>query len=398
MQITLKRVPSIDAFRALTMLLMIFVNDFWSLSGIPYWLEHAKAEEDFLGFSDIIFPCFLFILGMAIPFAVQNRIAKGDTRWQIARHIILRSIALIVMGVFTVNIPELNAQATGMRSEWFQILMVIGFFLIWNVYPKVDAPQKYIFLGLQVAGVALLAYLSLIFRGGEADALTGMRPQWWGILGLIGWTYLVCALIYLFAYTNAVWLMVAGALFSFFTIAGHAGWLKVIWPSGPSDWILGNGAFHAFAMMGLLGTLLMEWLHKKNKRAQVPSIFTSIGVAMVLIGLLLRNFFIISKIQATPTWVFLCSGIAFMLFAVLFFWVDLRGKAKWFAPIKVAGTATLTCYLIPYVYYSVANLLPFALPEALKFGLIGLVKSLIYAFIVIGIAAVLGRMNIKLKI
>jgi heparan-alpha-glucosaminide N-acetyltransferase len=397
-QITLKRVPSIDAFRALTMLLMIFVNDFWSLSGIPYWLEHAKAEEDFLGFSDIIFPCFLFILGMAIPFALQNRIAKGDTRWQIITHIVLRSVALITMGIFTVNIPELNAQATGMRTEWFQILMVIGFFLIWNVYPKKEAPQKYLFLGLQGLGVALLAYLAFIFRGGEADVLTGMRSQWWGILGLIGWTYLVCALIYLFFYKNATWLMVAGALFTFFTIAGHAGWLKAIWPSGPGDWILGNGAFHAFAMTGLLATLLMEWLYQKNKRTHVPSIFTSIGVSLVLIGLLLRNFFIISKIQATPTWVFLCSGIAFMLFAAIYFWVDLRGKAKWFNPIKVAGTATLTCYLIPYVYYSVANLLPFALPEVLKFGLIGLVKSLIYAFIVIGITAVLGKFNIKLKI
>lgn len=192
--------------------------------------------------------------------------------------------------------------------------------------------------------------------------------------------------------------MAAGALFTFFTIAGHAGWLKAIWPSGPDEWILGNGAFHAFAMTGLLATLLMEWLYQKNKRMHVPSIFTSIGVSLVLIGLLLRNFFIISKIQATPTWVFLCSGIAFMLFAAIYFWVDLRGKAQWFNPIKVAGTATLTCYLIPYVYYSVAYLLPFTLPEAITVGLIGLVKSLIYAFIVIGIAAVLGWMNIKLKI
>ncbi|WP_428664963.1 DUF5009 domain-containing protein [Runella sp.] len=398
MQITLKRVLSIDAFRALTMLLMIFVNDFWSLTGIPYWLEHAKAEEDFLGFSDIIFPCFLFILGMAIPFAVQSRLAKGDSYQQIITHIILRSVALIVMGVFTVNVPDLNAEATGMGREWFQIIMVIGFFLIWNVYPQSVGTKKYIFLGLQVLGVTLLCYLAFIFKAGENSALVGMKTQWWGILGLIGWTYLGCALIYLVAYKNSNWLLISWSIFTFFTIAGHAGWLKEVWPSGPRDWILGNGAFHAFAMTGLLGTLLMEWLHKKNKRTQVPSIFTSIGVAMVLIGLLLRNFFIISKIQATPTWVFLCSGIAFMLFSAIYFWVDLRGKAKWFAPVKAAGTATLTCYLIPYLYYSIADLLPFSLPEALKYGAVGLLKSLVYAFIVIGITAALGKLNIKLKI
>ncbi len=398
MPITLKRVLSIDAFRALTMLLMIFVNDFWSLSGIPYWLEHAKADEDMLGFSDIIFPCFLFILGMAIPFAIESRLVKGDSKGLIVRHILTRSVALLVMGVFTVNTPDLNEQATGMRREWYQILMVIGFFLIWNVYPQRDKSQKYIFWGLQALGIGLLLYLAFIFKGGDGSAPVGMKPQWWGILGLIGWTYLTCALLYLIAYQSPKVLFLAWFVFTFFSIAGHAGWLKALWPTGPHEWILGNGAFHAFAMTGLLGTLLMEWFYGKNKKSQLPSIFTSIGVAMVLIGLLLRNFFIISKIQATPTWVFLCSGIAFMLFALVFFGVELRGKAKWFNPIKVAGTATLTCYLIPYVYYSVAAMLPFSLPEALKYGVVGLIKSMIYALIVVGIAAALGRLNIKLKI
>ena len=69
------RILTIDVFRAITLLLMSFVNDFWTLHGIPGWLEHAGAREDFLGFSDIIFPCFLFIVGMAIPYAIRNRIA-----------------------------------------------------------------------------------------------------------------------------------------------------------------------------------------------------------------------------------------------------------------------------------------------------------------------------------
>ncbi|MFC0181070.1 heparan-alpha-glucosaminide N-acetyltransferase domain-containing protein [Pseudarcicella hirudinis] len=100
MENQLKRVRSIDVFRALTMLLMIFVNDLWSLSGIPYWLEHAKADEDFLGLADVVFPCFLFILGMAIPFAIQNRIAKGESDPEIVKHIIIRSVALLIMGIY----------------------------------------------------------------------------------------------------------------------------------------------------------------------------------------------------------------------------------------------------------------------------------------------------------
>ncbi|MGV3599658.1 MAG: heparan-alpha-glucosaminide N-acetyltransferase domain-containing protein [Dyadobacter fermentans] len=60
------RLDSIDVFRAVTMFLMIFVNDFWTLEGVPEWLEHSKAEEDAMGLSDVVFPAFLFIVGLSI--------------------------------------------------------------------------------------------------------------------------------------------------------------------------------------------------------------------------------------------------------------------------------------------------------------------------------------------
>lgn len=398
MQTSLKRILSIDAFRALTMLWMIFVNDLWSLSGIPYWLEHAKATEDFLGFADVVFPCFLFILGMAIPFAIQNRILKADSNVQIIRHIVTRSVALLVMGVFTVNLDNLNAEATGISRAWFQILMVVGFFLIWNVYPKSEGTKKFIFLGLQALGIGLLTYLAFIFRGGEDGNLVRMTPQWWGILGLIGWTYLGCAIIYLFFHKSPVLLVVSWAFFTFMTIAGHAGWLLKIWPNGPTDWILGNGAFHSFASAGILATLLLERFYTPEKKLRLIPMFSGIGILFLIAGVISRNFFIISKIQATSTWIFLCCGIAFLLYTLIYWLVDIREKSGWFTIIKVAGTSTLTCYLIPYVYYSVAEILPFSIPETLKFGVVGLVKSLLFAFLIIGITALLGSMKIKLKI
>ncbi len=59
-----RRLSSVDAFRAITMLLMIFVNDLILDKGIPDWLEHAREGEDRLGFADTIFPAFLFIVGL----------------------------------------------------------------------------------------------------------------------------------------------------------------------------------------------------------------------------------------------------------------------------------------------------------------------------------------------
>ena len=95
------RIKTIDIFRALTMFLMIFVNDIWSLSGIPGWLGHTLAEEDGMGFSDIIFPLFLFIVGLSIPLAIDVRFKRKETRLAIVSHILTRTIALLVNAVQT---------------------------------------------------------------------------------------------------------------------------------------------------------------------------------------------------------------------------------------------------------------------------------------------------------
>lgn len=382
------RIFSIDVFRAITMLLMIFVNDFWSLTGIPLWLEHARSDQDFLGFSDIVFPCFLFIVGMSIPYAMRNRIAKGENYFQILHHILLRSFALLVMGFFTVNIGALNVEASGLSREWYQIIMVAGFFLVWNVYPKSESWKRYLFMGLQLAGVLILILLIYLFKGGK-DGTELMKPQWWGILGLIGWTYLISAPIYLFARKLPALLLFFWFLFTLLNIADHAGWLHTPIPGG--------GAFQGFAFAGIAASLLTDWASRRDKRQKLPLFYIGIGIFLLMLGFASRNFFIISKIQATPTWVFLCNGIAFGFFALIYFVVDLKGKGNWFGLIKPAGTSTLTCYLIPYVYYSIATF-AFTLPIFLKTGVVGLLKSLVYALIIIGITALLGKLKIKLKI
>jgi len=370
------RIYTIDIFRAIT------------LKGIPEWLEHAKTDQDFLGFSDIIFPCFLFIVGMSIPYAIRNRISKGENNLKILFHIAIRSVALLVMGFFTVNIDNLNTAASGLSRGGFQILMVLAFFLIWNVYPKSENRKKYLFAGMQLAGIALLIILFLIFKSGD-DGFGHMTPQWWGILGLIGWTYLISAPIYLFARKLPWLLLVFWGLFTLLNIADHANWLKTPIPGG--------GAFQGFAFAGIAASLLLDRATDPEKRQKLPLFYIGAGILLLIGGSGLRNFFIISKIQATPTWVFLCNAIAFGFLALIYYIVDLKGKANWFNLIKLAGTSTLTCYLIPYVYYSLAAY-AFTLPVFLKTGIIGLGKSMVYALIIIGITALLGKVKVRLKI
>ena len=67
-----------------------------------------------MGLADVVFPAFLFIVGLSLPFAVDNRRKKGDTTWQLVKHVLARTFALLVMGVFFVNGETLYSAATGM--------------------------------------------------------------------------------------------------------------------------------------------------------------------------------------------------------------------------------------------------------------------------------------------
>src|SRR3954451_22706754 len=179
------RVASIDIVRALTMVLMIFVNDLGSLKNIPPWLEHVAPGVDGMGLADTVFPAFLFIVGLSLPFAVESRRKKGDTEMQLVKHVLVRTIALLVMGVFLVNGETINEAATGMPRYMWNTLSCLSFILIWNPYSKEANP--YIVFAAKAAGIITLLVLAFVYRGGENGQLNRFEPQWWGILGLIGW-------------------------------------------------------------------------------------------------------------------------------------------------------------------------------------------------------------------
>ena len=143
-----KRLQSIDVFRAVTMFFMIFVNDVDGVKKIPEWIKHAKAYQDRLGFADTIFPAFLFIVGLSIPFALNKRIQSGENKFRIAAHIILRSLALIIMGTFHVNL-ENYSDAAILPEPVFEIIITLAFFLIWLDYKPTLINQYNTFYRLQ---------------------------------------------------------------------------------------------------------------------------------------------------------------------------------------------------------------------------------------------------------
>ncbi|WP_373830483.1 DUF5009 domain-containing protein [Bacteroides heparinolyticus] len=390
---TLQRIAAVDVFRALTMLLMLFVNDIPGLRNVPHWLMHAEADEDMLGFSDTIFPAFLFCMGMSVSFAIQNRYRKGDTTLQVIAHIFWRTVALVTMGLFSLNSGGIEG---GLSHQWFSLLMVIAFFLVWGVYPKAEGAKKVLFTALKVAGVLLLAFL-VVYKDIHGKPF---QTGWWGILGLIGWTYAVCAGIYLFTRENLQRNAIAWFAVTLLAIVGHSGLLLegygsrvVLLPFIPGDWTL-----HAFGMSGLLASLLMQ----RHADAQCPGRFIgmlcALGAGMFILALVSHGYWIVSKIQATPTWLFYCLALLLPLFGFFYWLTDVKGKAHWFHIIKPAGAATLTCYMLPYVWYAGWQLLHLHYPEALRSGVPGLLRSLLFSFVIVWLTGLLVKGKIKLKV
>jgi len=340
------RLLSIDAFRAVTLLLMIFVNDFWTLKGIPGWLEHAKATDDALGFSDVIFPAFLFIVGLSITIAIQNRLKKGVSVYRIARHILLRSLALLIIGFCHVNMENYSDQAWLPMPVW-EILITVSFFLIWLDYSS-ETPKKS--LVLQITGVLLLGALLLVYKGDSPEGIIWMQPQWWGILGLIGWSYLLVSLVFLLSKGKMIIQFVALIFFLFFNSAANLGWLEPLQHIKEYIWIVGDGSMPALVMAGLITSLFYAKGSPSDKRFWIY--IAAISIIMILFGFLTRPLWGISKIRATPSWTTICIGISAISFSLMVILVDLKGIKGWYKYIKPAGVSTLTCYLLPYLLYA----------------------------------------------
>lgn len=386
------RVRSIDAFRAVTMFLMIFVNDLEGVPNVPEWLKHAGDNVDALGLADVIFPAFLFIVGLSIPFAFQNRQQSGR---HVPFRIITRSLALMLIGFFHANMETYDDFHTLLPKPVWESLITFSFFFIFLDYRDVSKLKRNILRGI---GIAILVAMSVLYRSNDPNHWVWLHFSWWGILGLIGWSYLFCALIY--HYSNGVlWIQVAAwIMFLFINIDFHFGWLSFIMEWKSYFWLAGNGAMQAFTMAGIVVSVMYMRLMKSNELKLLWPGILLLAIILGNLGFIVRYIGGISKARDTPSWVLMCTSISLLAYMVFLFVVDVKQKYNWFNFIKPAGTNTFTCYIIPFIFYPIYGMTDYGYPEYLSEGPGGLIKCLVFSFLMIWLAGLLSKINIRLKI
>ncbi|MDO4735827.1 MAG: DUF5009 domain-containing protein, partial [Bacteroidia bacterium] len=133
---------------------------------------------------DLIFPAFLFCMGMSVPFAIEKRFSKGDSVLEVIKHILYRTFALVLMGLCTLNS---GGVAGGLSHQVIILLMVLSFFLCFAVYPDLSGKGKFFIYGAKLLGFAIIAFI-IVYKDLNGKSF---KVSWWGILALIGWTYAV---------------------------------------------------------------------------------------------------------------------------------------------------------------------------------------------------------------
>lgn len=377
------RVLSVDTLRGLTIFLMVFVNDLGRAA--PSWMHHIRPPRaDGMTLADIVFPFFLFIVGVSIPLAQERAGSIGASRWTQFGHILVRSASLLLLGVI-----EMNAGAErSLRSSHWEVLAFLAILAAWCVIPRGPGIKRNVLLILKALGVLGLIVLLVMYRRGArhaeipfygtVDNWVWLRMGWWGILGLIGWAYLTAALLMLWYGRRREWLMGAMGILIVVHLAMRNGgllarldtkpWLGATLPVwhwlagviGSIGGYIGLGdAVGSLAAITVGGCLLGSILRRSSDvqgHAERLRWACTFFVGLLVAGLVCDTFEGINKNAATPSWCLWSAALATGLWIVLYLVIDVAGYGGWSLVVRPAGANPLLAYFLHPIILGLVSL------------------------------------------
>jgi predicted acyltransferase len=311
------RLPSLDAYRGFTMLAMVssglgmaaFVGDpTWG------WLAHQLGHLPWEGctFWDLIQPSFMFIVGVAMPFAFARRREHGDSWGRQFAHVLQRALALILIGIF---LDSYSAQVLSIGFIRVLQQIAIGYvlaFLVLNRGPLIQLLTAVLFLAAHTAAFLVYGYV------------TGTEP----------WTK---------GHNVGTWLdHLAGLPFN-------------------TD---GYVTFNALSSAGtiLFGVACGELLRSSRSSCHKLTVLVAVGLGALVLGLLLSgggSYFpalefpqripMVKKIW-TASFAIHAAGWTCLMMAAFYLVIDMFGYQRWSLPLVVVGMNSIAVYVIANMF------------------------------------------------
>jgi heparan-alpha-glucosaminide N-acetyltransferase len=402
------RITSIDALRGFVMFTMIFVNDLPTKKVVPDWMVHFSDRHKYgsgMTFVDLVFPAFLFIVGMSIPFALGGRLSKGEAVWKTYGHVILRTLALLAIGILMVNGESAADESPGWSPQlWIFTMFLSAIFAFATISPPKAGAASVRFwqlFSLCVRGLGFtgMVYCALSFHGHHDKPVVTLSPfsintDWYGILGIIGWAYLVAASVYLVFRNHRTALLGCMVLLLCLYPADKTGLFDGFWANN----IFGIGEIGASAAIVVGGLLLASILVSADTvvvwaRAR----FTLLFVAGCAAGaLLLNGLYGISKNNGTPSWCLWACAITAVLWLGFYFMSDVFQPAKIISkPFSLAGQNVLLAYLLSEMLHSPFRWIHFDSHPGLAWYVF---RCAAWAFVLLATTAGLNRLGFRLKL
>jgi predicted acyltransferase len=309
---------SLDVFRGITIAAMILVNDPGSWSHVYAPLEHAEWN----GWTptDLIFPFFLFIVGVSMTLSFASRAARGVTRALLAIHVARRSALIFAIGLFLNGLPFFDLHTIrimGVLQRIALCYLAAGLLYLATCRRSTDADGK-VRMGANIGAIASVALILLV---GYWALVTFVPVPGYGA-GHLGKDENL------------------GAYIDRAVMGGHLWSESKTWdPEG----LLSTLPAIATALIGILAG---ERLRSERRGARKILGLVIAGAVLMVAGQLLHPYFPINKNLWTSTFVLFTGGFAMLFLAVCYWLVDLRGWRKWAAPFLVFGMNAILAYAL----------------------------------------------------
>jgi predicted acyltransferase len=323
------RLVSLDVFRGLTVAGMVLVNNPGSWANIYWPLEHAEWH----GWTptDLIFPFFLFIAGVAIPLGLGNRVERGDPFRKLFLKIVYRTLIIFALGEFLAGFPYFHL-ATIRIPGVLQRIAICYFFAALIYLTTRPRTQALIGLALLVVYCLLMNYVPVPGYGS-------------GDLSKIG------------------------SLASFIdrSVFGPHIWKQgiVFDPEG------------LLSTMGALATTLLGVLTGNRLRCptrtpieKVSGMFIA-GLVCLVSGWAWNPWFPINKSLWTSSYVLFTGGLALQFFAFCYWLIDIKNVRAWTRPFVVFGVNAIVLFVGTGVMARLLGLIKLSQPDGTTISLQG---------------------------